>query len=160
MNKENCALKLVDEIILYYDARSKKHQKTKLCLTELITKLLELERTLYRCTGRRLKCHTGRYGSLGRIVARSCCSVYGRIVARSCACGHCTKRITVLKQGKCSESRQAGFEETLGFRPSWASDVKKNWKIKRDSGVIDKKKNSVLFVIDIHCEKRKVNSQC
>ena len=28
MNKENCALKLVDEIILYYDARSKKHQNT------------------------------------------------------------------------------------------------------------------------------------
>ena len=28
MNKENCALKLVDEIILYYDARSKKHQMT------------------------------------------------------------------------------------------------------------------------------------
>ena len=28
MNKENCALKLVDEIILYYDARSKKHQIT------------------------------------------------------------------------------------------------------------------------------------
>ena len=27
MNKENCALKLVDEIILYYDARLKKHQK-------------------------------------------------------------------------------------------------------------------------------------
>ena len=26
MNKENCALKLVDEIILYYNARSKKHQ--------------------------------------------------------------------------------------------------------------------------------------
>ena len=26
MSKENCALKLVDEIILYYDARSKKHQ--------------------------------------------------------------------------------------------------------------------------------------
>ena len=26
MNKGNCALKLVDEIILYYDARSKKHQ--------------------------------------------------------------------------------------------------------------------------------------
>ena len=26
MNKENCALKLVDEIILYYDARSKKLQ--------------------------------------------------------------------------------------------------------------------------------------
>ena len=26
MNKENCALKLVDEIILYYDARSKKRQ--------------------------------------------------------------------------------------------------------------------------------------
>jgi len=29
MNKENCALKLVDEIILYYDARSEKHQITK-----------------------------------------------------------------------------------------------------------------------------------
>jgi len=28
MNKENCALKLVDEIILYYDARSKKYQIT------------------------------------------------------------------------------------------------------------------------------------
>ena len=28
MNKENYALKLVDEIILYYDARSKKHQNT------------------------------------------------------------------------------------------------------------------------------------
>ena len=28
MNKENCALKLVDEIILYYDARWKKHQIT------------------------------------------------------------------------------------------------------------------------------------
>ena len=28
MNKENCALKLVDEIILYYDAWSKKHQNT------------------------------------------------------------------------------------------------------------------------------------
>ena len=26
MYKENCALKLGDEIILYYDARSKKHQ--------------------------------------------------------------------------------------------------------------------------------------
>ena len=29
MNKENCALKLVDEIIVYYDARSKKHQIEK-----------------------------------------------------------------------------------------------------------------------------------
>ena len=28
MDKENCELKLVDEIILYYDARSKKHQIT------------------------------------------------------------------------------------------------------------------------------------
>ena len=28
MNKKNCALKLVDEIILHYDARSKKHQIT------------------------------------------------------------------------------------------------------------------------------------
>ena len=30
MNKENCALKLVDEITLYYDARSKKHQMADL----------------------------------------------------------------------------------------------------------------------------------
>ena len=30
MNKENCAFKLVDEIILYYDARSKKHKITTL----------------------------------------------------------------------------------------------------------------------------------
>ena len=29
MNKENCALKLADEIILYYDALSKKHQIKK-----------------------------------------------------------------------------------------------------------------------------------
>ena len=28
MNKENCALKFVDEIILYYDAWSKKHKIT------------------------------------------------------------------------------------------------------------------------------------
>ena len=34
MNKENCALKLVDEIILYYDARSKKHQITEIILIE------------------------------------------------------------------------------------------------------------------------------
>ena len=31
-NKENCALKLVDEIILYYDAWSKKHQSTRTVL--------------------------------------------------------------------------------------------------------------------------------
>ena len=27
----NCALKLVEEVILYYDARSKKHQNNELC---------------------------------------------------------------------------------------------------------------------------------
>ena len=31
MNKENCALKLGEEIILYYDARSKKHQNIHTC---------------------------------------------------------------------------------------------------------------------------------
>ena len=31
MNKENCALKLVNEIILYYDALSKKHQISNYC---------------------------------------------------------------------------------------------------------------------------------
>ena len=35
MNKENCALKLVDEIILYYDARSKKHQNIGKCKSAL-----------------------------------------------------------------------------------------------------------------------------
>ena len=30
MNKETCALKLDDEIILYYDARSKEHQTPRL----------------------------------------------------------------------------------------------------------------------------------
>ena len=35
MNKENCALKLVDEIILYYDALSKKHQSTITLFEEL-----------------------------------------------------------------------------------------------------------------------------
>ena len=34
MNKENCALKLVDEITLYYDARSKKHKKRQLMFRE------------------------------------------------------------------------------------------------------------------------------
>ena len=36
MNKENSALKLVDEIILYYDARSKKYQATTLLETFLL----------------------------------------------------------------------------------------------------------------------------
>ena len=35
MNKEKCALKLVDEIILYYDARSKKHQ-TVTCFSHAV----------------------------------------------------------------------------------------------------------------------------
>jgi len=37
MNKKNCALKLVDEISLYYDARSKKHQNTRLFESFVIT---------------------------------------------------------------------------------------------------------------------------
>jgi len=38
MNKENCTLNLVDEIILYYDARSKKHKKVEWCVTGLSVK--------------------------------------------------------------------------------------------------------------------------
>ena len=38
MNKENCALKLVDEVILYYDARSKKHQSVVACLVPDVSK--------------------------------------------------------------------------------------------------------------------------
>ena len=37
MNKKKCALKLVDEIILYYDARSKKHQSRMRLLEEMVT---------------------------------------------------------------------------------------------------------------------------
>ena len=44
MNKENCALKLVNEIILHYDARSKKHQTIhatfNLCTIIMLTSLL------------------------------------------------------------------------------------------------------------------------
>ena len=36
MNKKNCALKLVDEVILYYDVRSKKLQKTQTCSTRCL----------------------------------------------------------------------------------------------------------------------------
>ena len=37
MNKENCALKLVDEKILYYDARSKKHQSNMFRLNAVVS---------------------------------------------------------------------------------------------------------------------------
>ena len=40
MNKENCALKFVDEIILYYDARLKKGRKN--------IKRIELFRNLFK----------------------------------------------------------------------------------------------------------------
>ena len=39
MNKENCALKLVDEMILYYDARSKIHQ---IICAELLVDMLHV----------------------------------------------------------------------------------------------------------------------
>ena len=35
-NKENCALNLVNEIILYYEARSKKHQITAAIICLLV----------------------------------------------------------------------------------------------------------------------------
>ena len=60
MNKENCALKLVDEIILYYDARQKKHQiylhvsqiiistcVAHLFLLRMATQIISGERTNY-----------------------------------------------------------------------------------------------------------------
>ena len=47
MNKENCALKLVDEIILYYDARSKKHQMYRYCWAAVNVRL---------CIRLRVKC--------------------------------------------------------------------------------------------------------
>ena len=35
MNKENCALKLVDEIVLYYDSRSKKTSNVEYNIIEI-----------------------------------------------------------------------------------------------------------------------------
>ena len=46
MNKEKCALRLVDEVILYYDARSKKHQITK-AATDTFTASSRLQFKLY-----------------------------------------------------------------------------------------------------------------
>jgi len=41
-------------------------------LAELISKLLEFGCNRYWRMGRRLMCHTGRYGPIGGIVARNC----------------------------------------------------------------------------------------
>jgi len=46
MNKENCALKLVDEIFLYYDARSRKLQVIPVVYAKLIIR----KRTVYNTT--------------------------------------------------------------------------------------------------------------
>ena len=40
-----CALKLVEEIILYYDARSKKHQNRNVCLSTVTNKDIPNTRT-------------------------------------------------------------------------------------------------------------------
>ena len=53
MNKENYALKLVDEIILYYDERSKKHQIWQYCLLVTVRSLCmfrTLSATIIRST--------------------------------------------------------------------------------------------------------------
>ena len=50
MNKENCTLKLVDEIILYYDARSMKRQIAEYIVASSTLALITLKRhtvTLY-----------------------------------------------------------------------------------------------------------------
>ena len=46
MNKENCALKLVDEIILYYDARSKKHQKVSKVMLNVSMVMLNVSKVM------------------------------------------------------------------------------------------------------------------
>ena len=53
MNKENCALKLVNEIILYYDARSKKHQKSE----SLFHSETNNESIIVRVTIRKIHCN-------------------------------------------------------------------------------------------------------
>ena len=45
----NCALKLVEEIILYYDARSKKHQIDKEVNKELPEDYLIEDRNMLEC---------------------------------------------------------------------------------------------------------------
>ena len=42
MNKDNCALKLVDEVILYYDAQSKKYQKQPCIISKVSQNLLRI----------------------------------------------------------------------------------------------------------------------
>ena len=67
MDKENCALKLVDEIILYYDVRSKKHQTVFLYFVSVYT------RSLYTVMENRLAelAHVdGRKWSPGRMLTR------------------------------------------------------------------------------------------
>jgi hypothetical protein len=49
---------------------------------ELITELLEFERSIYWRTGQRLKCHSGRYRSVGRIFARIALALFLRNVER------------------------------------------------------------------------------
>ena len=51
MNKENCALKLVDEIILYYDARSKNHHIGKKMFTYIYNKFRPVNRMHYITCG-------------------------------------------------------------------------------------------------------------
>ena len=45
--KKNRALKLVDEIILYYDARSKKHQKSSTCFEQYYAHPQEVKLYVY-----------------------------------------------------------------------------------------------------------------
>jgi len=50
MNKENCTLNLVDEIILYYDARSQKLQKVLLVTLEFLFHCRSLSVNVVRLT--------------------------------------------------------------------------------------------------------------
>ena len=75
-------------------------------------------------------------------------------------------RVVMAKLNTCSMRGQV-FQK----QPSWVrgytwsrtrvcmSDGKMNWKIKQDSGLVDKD-ISVLVVIDTNCEIRKVNNEC
>ena len=47
MNKENCALNLVDEIILYHDARSQKHQICQCCNVKVKFTCYEVPERVY-----------------------------------------------------------------------------------------------------------------